>query len=58
MGVIPGLDIIIKCGLSLLVVLVLALRVFLWVLWFPFSSKSTFLNSNLIWEVSPINVLG
>ena len=45
-GSIPGPDLI--CGLSLLLVLALAPRVFLWVL--RFSSKPTLLNSNSIWK--------
>ena len=53
-GSIPGLGII--CGLSLLVVLILALRGFsLGTPVFPSPQKPTLLNSNSIWKVSPIS---
>ena len=55
-GSIPGLGTI--CGLSLLLVLVFALRGFsLGSPVFPFPQKPTFLNSNVIWKVSPISAL-
>ena len=49
-GLIPGLGVI--CGLSLLLVLVLAPRGFSpGSLVFPSPQKPTLLNSNLIWKV-------
>ena len=56
LGSIPGIGVI--CGLSLLLVLVLALRGFSpGTPVFPSPQKSTFLNSNSIWKVSPISAL-
>ena len=53
---IPGLAVI--CGLSLLLVLVLPSRGFSpGTPVFPFPPKSTLLNSNSIWKVSPISAL-
>ena len=53
-GSIPGLGII--CGLSLLLVLVFALRGFSpRTPVFPSPQKPTLLNSNSIWKVSPIS---
>ena len=50
----PGLGVI--CGLSLLLVLVLAPRGFSpGTPVFPSPQKPTLLNSNLIWKVSPIS---
>ena len=55
-GSIPGLGVI--CGLSLLLVLVLAPRGFSpGTPVFPSPKKPTLLNSNLIWKVSPISAL-
>ena len=55
-GSIPGLDVI--CGLSLLLVLVLAPRGFSQgTPVFPSSQKPTLLNSNLIWKVPPVSAL-
>ena len=55
-GLIPGLGVI--CGLSLLLVLVFALRGFSpGTSVFPSPQKPTFLNSNSIWKVSPISAL-
>ena len=55
-GSIPGLGVI--CGLSLLLVLVLAPRGFSpGTPVFPSSQKPTFLNSNSIWKVSPISTV-
>ena len=55
-GSIPGLGVI--CGLSLLLVLVLAPRGFSpGTPVFPSPQKSTFLNSNSIWKVSPISAV-
>ena len=55
-GSIPGLGVI--CGLSLLLVLVLAPRGFSpGTPVFPSPQKPTFLNSNSIWKVSPISAV-
>ena len=55
-GSIPRLGVI--CGLSLLLVLVLAPRGFSpGTPVFPSPQKPTLLNSNLIWKVSPISAL-
>ena len=55
-GSIPGLGVI--CGLSLLLVLVLAPRGFSpGSPVFPSPQKPTLLNSNSIWKVSPISAL-
>ena len=55
-GSIPGLGVI--CGLSLLLVLVLAPRGFSpGTPVFPSPQKPTLLNSNSIWKVSPISAL-
>ena len=55
-GSIPGLGVI--CGLSLLLVLVLAPRGFSpGTSVFPSNKKPTLLNSNSIWKVSPISAL-
>ena len=56
LGSIPGLGVI--CGLSLLLVLILALRDFsLGSPIFPSPQKPSFLNSNLTWKVSSISAL-
>ena len=50
-GLTPGLGV--SCGLSLLLVLVLALRGFSGYSGFPFCSKPTLPNSDLIWSLRP-----
>ena len=59
LGSIPGRGVIKLCGLSLLLVLILAPRgISLGTLVFPSPQKPTLLNSNLIWKVCPISALG